>query len=504
MIVPATNRTRITRKQAAKRLLRLDDTQNDIISFAKFIDVPGRLVAPEDDDSDEVLPVETPILADHHELILRSAYETSRTPHGRLMLFFPPGSAKTTYASVVFPAMFMGERPGNKIILGTYGDDLAKKMGRRTRAILQQPRYFQIFGTKLDPKKTSAQDFGTLNGSEYMSAGMRTGITGNRAHGIIIDDPVKGREDADSEKARRKTWDIYVDDVLTRLLPGGWIIIIQTRWHQDDLSGRILPEDWRGESGLIECRDGNTWNVVCVQAQCETDSDPLGRNRGEFLWPEWFDERHWNQFKHHSLTWASLFQQIPSPGDGNIFKPDRIEIVDAIPSEARDWVRGWDLAASDEAERSFTAGAKWAKIPAGTDGKKQMFCYILADIERQKLTVDGRDNLIVNTAKMDGRRTKTSLPQDPGQAGKSQKIYFARMLAGHRVVFSPESGSKITRAEPLAAQVNAGNVKMLRAPWNRALLEEMRNFPVGKHDDQVDACSRAFSELCQQRRGYFG
>ena len=282
------------------------------------------------------------------------------------------------------------------------------------------------------------------------------------------------------------------------------MIIIQTRWHQDDLSGRILPEDWRGESGRIKCQDGNTWDVVCVQAQCETDSDPLGRQQGEFLWPEWFDENHWDQFRHQPRTWASLFQQIPSPGDRNIFKPEMIEIVDAIPSDARDWVRGWDLAASDKADSSFTAGAKWAKIPAGTDGKKQTFYYFLADIERQKLTVDGRDNLIVNTAKMDGRRTKTSLPQDPGQAGKSQKTYFARMLAGHRVVSSPETGSKITRAEPLAAQVNAGNVKMLRAPWNRAFLDELRDFPVGRHDDQVDACSRAFNELCQQRRGYFG
>jgi hypothetical protein len=116
-----------------------------------------------------------------------------------------------------------------------------------------------------------------MNGSEYLACGMLSGLTGNRAHGIVLDDPVRGREQADSEVVRDKVFDAYEDDLKTRLVPGGWIVLIQTRWHEDDLAGRILPEAWQRESGAIACRDGNTWDVLCLQARCETDTDPLER-----------------------------------------------------------------------------------------------------------------------------------------------------------------------------------------------------------------------------------
>jgi hypothetical protein len=138
-------------------------------------------------------------------------------------------------------------------------------------------------------------------------------MTGNRAHGIVIDDPIKGREQADSKTVRDKTFAAYEDDLLTRLIPGGWVVIINTRWHEDDVCGRILPENWSGESGDILCRDGNTWRVLCLQAECATNTDPLGRKPGDMLWPEWFDTKHWDQFRLNRRTWSSLYQQIPAP-----------------------------------------------------------------------------------------------------------------------------------------------------------------------------------------------
>ena len=473
-----------SRQEAAKELLIRRRARADILDYVNAIEVPGR---PVDDDPDEELffePIET-TLADHHRLLLRKLDEVSSTPHGRLMVFMPPGSAKSSYASVVFPSRYMGQKPTRKIILASYGDDLARKLGRRTRSIMRQARYKGIWGTSLTSDSQAAQEFALTNGSEYMACGILGGVTGNRANGIIIDDPIKGREQANSETIRQKTFDAYEDDLKTRLIPGGWIVLIQTRWHQDDLAGRILPENWAGESGKIMCRDGNEWDVICLQARCEVDDDPLGRQRGDYLWPEWFDQKHWAQFEQNARTWSALYQQRPSPLDGDLFKPDRIDVIDALPAEPIQWVRGWDLASTTDGD--YTAGVKLGKLASGR--------FVIADVKRLRVGPDERDAAIKNTATADDKKTRIGLPQDPGQAGKTQILYLTRSLAGFRVSSSPESGDKVTRAEPVAAQVNVGNVSMLRGDWNDKFIAELRMFPNGTYDDQVDALSRAFMEL---------
>jgi predicted phage terminase large subunit-like protein len=232
-----------------------------------------------------------------------------------------------------------------------------------------------------------------------------------------------------------------------------------------------------------------------LQARCEVDNDPLGRERGEYLWPEWFDRKHWAQFEANPRTWAALFQQIPSPLDGDLFKPDQIGIVDALPAGDIKWCHGWDLASVTD-DGDWTAGGKLGRL---ADGR-----FVIADMARFQRGPDERDAAIVNAAQLDGRPVKVSIPQDPGQAGKTQVIYLTRKLAGFTVVSSPETGDKVTRAEPFAAQVNAGNVLMLRGPWNQTLINELRMFPNGKHDDQVDALSRAFAEIMVPRRSWFG
>lgn len=313
---------------AARELLIRRKARKSILDYTQAIEVPGR-PAGSDPDSDFFLPVET-TMAQHHRLILTELDAISRKPYGRLMLFMPPGAAKSTYASVVFPSAYLGREPNRRLILGSYGDELARKMGRRTRSIIKQRRYQGIFETGLINDSKAADQFALTNGSEYMATGMLGGVTGNRAHGIIIDDPVKGREQADSPTIRQKTWDAYEDDLKTRLIPGGWICLIQTRWHEDDLAGRILPEDWKGESGDILCRDKQIWRVVCLQARCETLNDPLGRQMGKYLWPEWFDQNHWAQFERNKRTWASLFQQLPRSTEGTLFTEDDL-LLDGRP-----------------------------------------------------------------------------------------------------------------------------------------------------------------------------
>ncbi|WP_081065879.1 phage terminase large subunit [Burkholderia diffusa] len=460
----------------------------DILDYANAIDVPGRPVSDEP-DSELFEPLPTPLAA-HHRLILRRVDATSRTPHGRLMIFMPPGAGKSSYASVVFPSYYLGAAPERRIILASYGDALASRMGRKTRAIVRQERYQRIWNATLTPDSHAAHAFALTNGSEYLASGILSGVTGNRCQGLLIDDPVRGREQADSDIIRDKVFDAYEDDLKTRLIPGGWIVLIQTRWSEDDLAGRILPEGWHGESGQIACRDGNTWEVLCLQACCNTDTDPLGRAHGEYLWPEWFDRKHWAQYESNPRTWASLYQQMPTPPEGDLFKPERITLTDIVPDGFIDWVRGWDLA-SVEGEGDWTVGAKLGRLP---DGR-----FVIGDMTRGRWGPDRRDAILVGTADVDGSRVRIGLPQDPGQAGKTQVLYLTRQLPGFRVVSSPETGDKVTRAEPFAAQVNAGNVLMLRGDWNAPLLAELRTFPFGTHDDQVDALSRAFSLLISRR-----
>ena len=168
-----------------------------------------------------------------------------------------------------------------------------------------------------------------------------------------------------------------------------------------------------------------------------------------------------------------------------MFKPDSMPTIDAIPAGVVEWCRGWDLAASTGGD--YTAGGKLGRL---RDGR-----WVIADMVRVRAGPDDRDAALRNIAARDGRNVRVGIPQDPGQAGKTQVLHLTRQLAGFPVRTSPESGDKVTRAEPLAAQVNVGNVMLLRGDWNADLIAEMRLFPNGRHDDQVDALSRAFGEL---------
>lgn len=477
--------------QAAQHLLNRRRARTDVVTYAGVIAVPGRAVS-EDSDCELFEPIKTNLRASHI-LILQAAERTSHKRYGRLMVLCPPGTAKTTYASVVFPSHYLGAKEGRRLLLTSYGDVPARRMGRRTRSILKQPLYRQLFNTELSRESSAAEQFVLTNGNEYLATSMLGSVTSYRADGLIIDDPVKGREAADSETEREKTWAAYQDDLKTRLVPGGWIMLIQTRWHQADVAGRLLPHDWKGESGLIRCSDGFDWEVLCVPARCELPSDPLGRQPGEYLEPEYFDARHWAQFESEAQTWASLYQQRPSPIEGSLFKPDQIQMLDAEPSGVR-WVRGWDLASTKDGG-DYTASVRMGKWNDRT---------VIAEVQRLRGSPDEVERTLVATATRDSQQCEVHIPQDPGQAGKSQIQYFTSKLMGFKVKSSPETGDKVTRASPLASQVNVGNVYMVRGTWNRPFTEELRVFPNGTNDDQVDAASRAFAAITSAHRSFFG
>lgn len=298
-------------------------------------------------------------------------------------------------------------------------------------------------------------------------------MTGRRADLVVIDDPVKGHAEADSRLQRDALWDWYRSDLLTRLRPGGRIVLVMTRWHPDDLGGRLL-------AGV------EPWRVVRLPALAEA-GDAMGRRPGEALWPEWEDvaalER--KRLVMGDRAWGALFQQSPREAGGRLFQVGRVAISAArLPGVA---VRAWDLAASFAGD--WTAGVRLARSGDGV--------FQVQDVVRMKGGPEEVVQAIRATAERDGTGVAIGLPQDPGQAGRSQVAFLTARLAGWRVVSSPESGAKAVRAMPVASQVNAGTVALLGGDWNAAFLAELEDFPGGACDDQVDALARAFGMLVQ-------
>jgi predicted phage terminase large subunit-like protein len=474
----------ITPQEAAQELLKRRKARASLLDYARYIDVPGK---PVSDKEDEWLfsPVETGLAA-HHALMLSAIERVIAGELPRLMIFMPPGGAKSTYGSVVAPTWFMGRQPGAKIILTSYGSELAKKHGRKARQICKSPKYQALFGTSIS-KETSAADFWSLdNQSEYMSGGILSGITGNRAHGLIIDDPIKGRRDADSETVQQATWEAYQDDLRTRLVPGGWEIIIQTRWSENDISSKILPENYDGETGLIRCRDGRDWYVICIPAQHQADfpADPLGRQPGEYLWPEWFTEEHFQGFKAIPRTWNSLFQQRPTADEGDFFQ--------------RLWFRRFRVGGHPERLHVYMSSDH---APAGSDdgdfncfrvwGVDPQFQVWLLDGFRTQETMDtATDKALALIKKW---RPFAWFPEDDNN-WKSVAGFVKREMIRQRIhcriePISPHGSDKPTKAQAFQGMAAMGMVYIPEGPDGDSVINQYIKFPAGKHDDEVDAAA---------------
>lgn len=284
---------------------------------------------------------------------------------------------------------------------------------------------------------------------------------------ICIDDPHKADE-ARSETMRANVINWFTETIKSRRNDPSKtpIIIIMQRLHENDLSGYLLAGN-----------DDDNWQHLKL---------PAIQSDGTALWAQKHSIEKLHQMQIASpYMFAGQYMQEPAPLDGGVFKPSSIEIIDAVPQGNIKWVRGWDLGATVGGDP--TAGVKLGKLP---DGR-----LVIADIVHGDVSSDDRDRMMKNTASQDGKGVLISIPQDPGQAGKTQVQYLVKLLQGYKVHTSTETGDKVTRAEPIASQVNVGNVVMVRGAWNDAFLDEMRMFPNGAHDDRIDGLSRAYSQL---------
>ena len=413
------------------------------------------------------------------------------------MGLMPPGSSKSIYTSVVFPTHFLGRFPKKSVILTSYDSDLPKKFGRRARSIVQQGVYRRIFDAGLSDDSAAADQWMLTNGSEWMGAGIMSGITGNRADGVIWDDPIKGREQAESDTIRKKTWDAYNDDLLTRKKPNAFEVGITTRWHEEDPAGHILPENYSGESGWIKCRDGNDWYVVCIPAEAERSDDILGRQIGERIWPEWFPPDHFESFKRIPRTWSSLYQQRPSPETGTYFEAA--------------WLKPWPNGKPPDREALHIYGASdyavtedggdyTVHVIVGIDNMEQMW---LLDLWRQQTTPDKWIEAFCDLVQ---QWKPLGWAEEAGQIKSSVGPFLVKRLRERRLYIArkafPSKSDKVIRAASIRGRMaSIGLLCPFHATWFSAFKDELMKFNAGKYDDQVDCMSLVGQVLDKMVRG---
>lgn len=418
----------------------------------------------------------------HCEALAKVLIRVANDEFRRVMVFMPPRHSKSEEVSRLFSAYYLSLHPDRWIGINSYAAELAYTLSRSAR------ENFQRNAGRVKSDASAVKHWETYEGGGLWAAGVGGPITGKGFHLGIIDDPLKNAEEAASETIRNKQREWYGSTFYTREEPGGAIVIIQTRWHEDDLSGWLLSEEQGDEP--------ERWHVVSFEALKERDApklpetctlEPDLRSEGEALCPERYSVERLKKIAERvgGYFFSALFQQRPTAKEGSFFKVAQLKVEGAAPAGLT-LCRGWDLAATEQGG-DYTAGARIGKAPDGL--------WWITDVARGQWGPDEVERQLLLTSALDGRGSRLWLPQDPGQAGKKQASHLTRLLAGYVVKAEPVTGDKQTRAAAFAAQVNAGNVRMVRGEWNKAFVEELRSFPVGKHDDQVDAVASAFNLL---------
>jgi len=414
--------------------------------------------------------------ARHHLAIIDALEGLVHGTTRRLLLLLPPGSAKSTYATKLFPVWWLLHNPGSSVITACHTAGLAGHFGRTVRGLIEEHTSRLNLTVRQDAR--AAHRFLTKYGGEYYAVGLHGAVTGRRADLAVIDDPIASFAEATKLSSRERAWAWFRSELVTRLKPDGRIVVVMTRWNVDDLAGRLLEQ--------------GGWDAVRLPAIAEVD-DPLGRLPGQALWPEWEDLPALLGKKQilGERGFTAMFQQTPQPDGGRLFDTRRVIVVDAVPPGTA--VRAWDLAATDgdDGAPDWTVGLKLVRHSDGF--------FTVDDIVRTRVGPGQVADAIKACADNDGRQVLIGLPQDPGQAGRSQVMFLTAVLAGYRVQSRRETGSKILRCGPVSAQVEHGTLRIRRAAWNAAFLDELSSFPHGQKDDQVDALGYAFALLTESK-----
>ncbi len=421
----------------------------------------------------------------HFSKILEVIQRTMDRPSGRAIIQAPPGSAKSTLLDAVALPWEMGRKPGSRLLLLSYASEVAERQSRLAQNVVQQPEYQAIWPEAPKMTKDAAGEWALSNTSELAALGMLGSVTSRRASGVAIDDPVAGREEADSELQRTRLQNAYQDDVLTRLLPNGWVILIMTRWSELDLAGFILPEDYDGGSGTYKGRDGLDWEVLSLPAKCESVNDPLGRKPGEYIWPEWFPTSHWTKFElakgaEAQRTWASLCQQRPTPqGSGRLDESAIDYYRPGTQPPYLAYVGAGDYAVT-EGKNDFTELCVFGMDPEGHLWEVDWW-------SEQSDTGKSTEQTLDMVA-----RWKTPMWFNEGGVIDKSMAPLVNMRMRQRQVFAdrralPSMHDKLAKCQAFIARCNAGTVHFRDNANSRRVVSQIAALPAGRYDDAADA-----------------
>ena len=410
-----------------------------------------------------------------------------------LQIDVPFRHGKSDICSRALPAYFLGRcaEVQPDVIMAGYGADLVEGLSRKTKAIIRSKAYQNVFPSiRIDGSRSSNAKW-AIEGftGETTVAGLGGAITGNGGHLIVIDDYCKKREEAESETYRNKTWDSFKDDVMTRRAPVSFVVVVATRWHWDDLSGRI--QDETEDNPEFPRFERLSFPAGDEDRRYQSDTNPTGT-----LFPERFSLEWYRQQRATlgSYSAAALLDCDPVLRGGNMFQVDNVVIHDDI-AEFPDvpHVRFWDLA-STEKERAkddpdYTVGALCALTEQ--DGLEHFWVKDMVYLQEE---APKRDRAIIAASERDGAAVRIGVESVAGY--KDTATTMKHILAGRRSVDKvPVSGDKVVRSAPLEPIMEAKHFHILRAPWNQFFFNNFRPFPSGKHDDGVDSCSGAYHML---------
>jgi predicted phage terminase large subunit-like protein len=454
--LPSPPTTAETERETLARLAKAALARRELVPFAELMDPRYERAA-------------------HIDLLCAKLEALERGEVDKIIVCMPPRHSKSKTAAQDFVAWYLGRHPDHQVILASYAAELAEGHARRVRDMIRDERF--PFDVRIDETSAAVGRFSTTAGGLVRSAGVGGALTGFGAHLLVIDDAVRGIEDADSAPIRESVWDWYSSVARTRLMPNAKQVVIGTRWHAEDILGRLLELPG--------------WERLILPALAE-EGDALGRREGEALWPKWYPADKMPSVASGEISsrlFSALYQQAPSPASGLYFHSDwfhhRWSVLPTTCFDSRDATSS--VLAVDCASKTGIQNDPIALVYAVYDRQSSYIADIIRRMEFSELA-----RTIVEMA----ARWKPQRVVIEEASSGIPIVQELRRLTNLPIIGVPPRGSKVARAESVTAQFESGRVLLPeRAPWIDDFISEFLAFDRGKHDDQVDATSLALSTL---------